>query len=81
MSVAPPEARLEAVEGHSNLTSITNTAWPESLPSKNEERILSICCGNTSLKWAIHQGAAGDFLPILFWRYVPLYLLTFQFLF
>ena len=65
-------ARQAAVDGHEKLASITPTDWVDggggSTPSKYEERILSIICGNTSLKWAIHQGLEGDFLPILFWR-------------
>ena len=61
--------RQAAVDGHEKLAHITPTDWAGgSIPSKYEERMLSIVCGNTSLKWAIHQGADGDFLPILFWR-------------
>ena len=62
--------RQAAVDGHNHFRSITETDWPDSSPSKYEERMLSIVVGNTSLKWAIHTGAEGDFLPILFWRYV-----------
>ena len=62
--------RQTAVDDHTNLGRITDTNWSTggSSPSKYEERILYIICGNTSLKWAIHQGLEGDFLPILFWR-------------
>lgn len=67
MSTTASKNRQLAVDGHQNFSNITDTAWPDSSPSKYEERLLSVCCGNTSLKWAIHEGVAGNFLPILFW--------------
>ena len=49
---------------------VTDTVWPASCPSKNEETVMSVVCGNTHLGWALHLGINGKFLPQLFWRLV-----------
>jgi hypothetical protein len=49
-------------------TKISEAVWPEAAPTKYEEKILSIVCGNTNLHWAIHEGYENDFTPVLFWR-------------
>ena len=53
-----------------NLSKITPTSWPASCPSKYEESILTIVCGNTHLQWALHDGVGKEFMPHLFWRLV-----------
>lgn len=55
-------------EHHRDLGKITDTAWPGSCPSKHEQAIISVVCGNTHLGWALHLGINGQFLPQLFWR-------------
>jgi hypothetical protein len=57
--------KLRAVE------SIPSASWPQDAPNRYEEKIISIICGNTHLHWAVHEGQSNDFVPILFWRYVP----------
>lgn len=42
--------------------------WPDDVPSKYEDKVLSIICGNSHLHWAIHNGLSDNFSPILFWR-------------
>jgi hypothetical protein len=54
--------------GDEGKTKISKAVWPEAAPTKYEEKILSIVCGNSHLHWAVHEGYENDFLPILFWR-------------
>ncbi|CAB9525163.1 Type III pantothenate kinase [Seminavis robusta] len=57
-----------AVSEHRDLAKITDAVWPNACPSKHEDQVLSIVCGNTHLQWALHLGINGHFLPQLFWR-------------
>ena len=50
------------------LSTVKETAWPESLPVDGEKCFLSISCGNSFLHWAFHGD--GELAPALFWRYV-----------
>lgn len=43
-------------------------SWPADAPSKFEDKIISVVCGNSHLHWAVHNGKKDDFSPILFWR-------------
>lgn len=47
---------------------LPETKWPESLPHPHEEKIFSIICGNTHIKWAIHEGVSMEFTPTCCWR-------------
>jgi len=47
---------------------LPETKWPESLPHPHEEKIFSIICGNTHIKWAIHEGVSMAFSPTCCWR-------------
>ena len=51
-----------------NNENVMTAKWPQAAPSKDEETVISIVCGNTHLHWAIHTGKSEDFSPILFWR-------------
>jgi pantothenate kinase type III len=55
----------------SAVESIASASFPQDAPNRLEEKIISIVCGNTHLHWAVHEGQSSDFVPILFWRYVP----------
>jgi len=48
--------------------SIKTTNWPDSLPKSNEQRLLSVICGNSHLHWSFHKGIQEDASPSLFWR-------------
>jgi hypothetical protein len=47
---------------------LTPTLWPDSLPHPKEEKIISVFCGSTNIKWALHEGAGMNFSPSCCWR-------------
>jgi pantothenate kinase type III len=67
MVVSPPTGYTGV---HKELGKVQEAVWPDACPSKYEDHVLSIVCGNTHLQWALHQGIHGKFLPQLFWRRV-----------
>ncbi len=44
------------------------TQWPDALPHPHEEKIFSVVCGNTNIKWAVHEGVGMSFSPSCCWR-------------
>eukprot|EP00934_Nitzschia_sp_Nitz4_P001628 Nitzschia sp. Nitz4//scaffold222_size33694//3280//5255//NITZ4_007860-RA/size33694-augustus-gene-0.21-mRNA-1//1//CDS//3329542585//1628//frame0 len=44
------------------------TNWKEALPQPNEDRFITVMCGNSSLYWAVHSGRSDHFQPGLFWK-------------
>jgi hypothetical protein len=46
----------------------TYAQWPDALPHPHEEKIFSVVCGNTNIKWAVHEGVGMSFSPSCCWR-------------
>ena len=44
--------------------------WTQHAPSRFEEMMLTIVCGNSNYHWALHMGVEHKFVPSLFWKYV-----------
>jgi hypothetical protein len=44
------------------------TSWPDSLPLQYEDKIFSVVCGNTHIKWCVHDSSATNFNPGCCWR-------------
>ena len=61
---------MSAIPEQQTYDKITDATWPNACPSKYEESVMSIVCGNTHLHWALHLGTNGKFMPQLFWRLV-----------
>ena len=43
----------------------------DAVPPDSAHLILSVSVGNSRLHWALHTGQQQQFVPTLFWRYVP----------
>jgi hypothetical protein len=46
---------------------LATALWPDALPLPHEEKLFSVVCGNSSLKWALHEGPGRTFVPACVW--------------
>ena len=46
---------------------LATTLWPDALPHPQEEKIFSVVCGNSTLKWSLHDGVGNQFVPVCVW--------------
>ena len=49
------------------------TSWPQSCPLTGEDHFISICCGNTNIRWALHTSLSkyhtqSNLQPTLIWK-------------
>lgn len=48
---------------------ILNAQFPfGAVPHPDTQVFMSVICGNTHIRWAIHEGVKDSFYPSLFWR-------------
>jgi hypothetical protein len=40
----------------------------DAAPSRVEDRVISIVCGNSNFHWALMMGMQHKFVPTLFWK-------------
>jgi hypothetical protein len=69
--VIPNAAGTEVNHGNTTTTTSSNNStkgWSKNAPSRFEDMLLTIICGNSNFHWALHLGFDHKFVPTLFWK-------------
>jgi hypothetical protein len=75
LRVIPNAAGTEVNHGSSTTGSSSSSSsgssikgWSKNAPSRFEDMLLTIVCGNSNFHWALHLGVDHKFVPSLFWK-------------